>query len=59
MKTSSTDSQESIKSELEFRLWFRDEFAIDYIDAIQTLSERKKESERLWRQLLVKHGVIK
>lgn len=51
-------SQENIKSELEFRIWFRAEFNLDYQDALKTLKERKSESHRLWRQLLVSHGVI-
>ena len=55
---SKSNFQESTKSELEFRLWFRDEFGIDYLEAVKTLQERKKETERLWRQILVKHGVI-
>ncbi len=50
--------QENTKSELEFRLWFRDEFKTDYLEAAKLLQERRSESERLWRQMLINHSVI-
>lgn len=43
---------------LEFRIWFADEFGIDYLDAIQKLNESKKETNRKWHQVLVKHNLI-
>ncbi len=43
---------------LEFRIWFRDEFNIDYLDAIESLRNNKKESDRKWHQVLVKHNLI-
>lgn len=43
---------------LEFRIWFRDEFNIDYLDAIENLRNNKKESDRKWHQVLVKHNLI-
>ena len=52
-------SRENTKNELEFRLWFRDEFGIDYLEALRLIKERKAETERVWRQVLVEHGVIK
>lgn len=55
---SSGNSQKSTKSELEFRLWFRDEFKIDYLEAVKKIQENKIENERLWQQLLVSHKVI-
>lgn len=58
-KNLSSNSQENIKSELEFRVWFRDEFGIDYQEAIKTLKETEAETERRWHQLLVSNGVIK
>tara|TARA_R110002051_G_C8631513_1_gene484827 strand:- start:423 stop:596 length:174 start_codon:yes stop_codon:yes gene_type:complete len=46
-------------SELDFRIKFRDEYGIDYQDATKELEERRHETERVWHQLLVSHGVIK
>ena len=59
MIANSTDSQKNIKNELEFRVWFKSEFNIDYLDAVKILQEKRSETHRLWRQLLVSHGVIK
>ncbi len=58
-RSSKMDSQTSTKNELEFRLWFRDEFGLDYLEAVKLIKERKQETERVWHQVLVKHGVIK
>ena len=43
---------------LEFRIKFKDEFGLDYLDAIDQLNERKSETERNWHQLLVKYNLI-
>ena len=58
MKTNNTGSQKNIKSELEFRVWFRDEFGLDYQEAVKILKEKRSETNRVWRQVLVSHGVI-
>ncbi len=58
-RSSKMDSQTSTKNELEFRLWFRDEFGLDYLEAVKLIKERKQETERAWHQVLVEHGVIK
>ena len=52
-------SQKNTRSELEFRIWFRDEFGIDYQEAVKALKERRLETERRWHQLLVSRGGIK
>ncbi len=52
------NSQGNIKSELEFRIWFRDQFGIDYIQAVKELNERKAETERQWRQVLTSNNII-
>ena len=53
-----TGSEKNTISELEFRIDFRDEFGIDYQEALSDLKEKVYETERLWNQTLVKHGVI-
>lgn len=45
-------------SEIEFRIWFRKEFGIDYLEAVEKLNQRKKESERNWQNMLIKNGII-
>lgn len=52
------NSQENIKNELEFRVWFRDEFGMDYIQAVKELNERKTETERQWQQTLTSNNII-
>jgi hypothetical protein len=47
------NSQNAI-SEIEFRVSFRDEYGIDYLEAINALKKRKQETEREWNQLLVR-----
>ena len=58
MTTNNKALETSTRSELEFRIEFRDEYGIDYQEALQELKERRHETERLWNQTLVKHGVI-
>jgi hypothetical protein len=58
MTMNSTVSEKNTISELEFRIDFRDEFGIDYQEALSDLKEKVYETERLWNQTLVKHGVI-
>jgi hypothetical protein len=58
MTMNNTGSEKNTISELEFRIDFRDEFGIDYQEALSDLKEKVYETERLWNQTLVKHGVI-
>jgi hypothetical protein len=58
MTMNNTGSEKNTISELEFRIDFRDEFGIDYQEALSDLKEKAYETERLWNQTLVKHGVI-
>lgn len=51
------DLPKNIKNELEFRLWFKDTFNIDYIQATHNLNEQKKETARVWNNLLMKHNI--
>jgi hypothetical protein len=57
-KTIEKASPKNIETEIDFRIWFRDEFGIDYLEAVKLIKERKSETERVWRQVLVEHGVI-
>ena len=59
MMMNNTASLENTRNEIDFRLWFRAEFGIDYLEATRLIKQRKAETERLWRQVLVEHGVIK
>lgn len=43
---------------LEFRIWFKDEFGIDYLDALEKLRDDQRETERNWHQVLVKYNLI-
>jgi len=43
---------------LEFRIWFKDEFNVDYLDALERLRNDQKETERNWHQVLVKYNLI-
>ena len=43
---------------LEFRVWFKDEFGIDYLDAIEKLRDDQKQTERNWHQVLVKYNLV-
>ncbi len=56
--TNNGNSQRNTKNELEFRLWFKGEFGIDYLEATKKIQVNKIENERLWQQLLVSRGVI-
>jgi len=61
MMMSNQDNNPILRSDtasLEFRIWFRDEFNVDYLDAIENLRNNKKESDRKWHQVLVKHNLI-
>ena len=49
--------QGDIKSELEFRLWFKAEFGMDYVVAKKHLEDMKIESERKWQQTILKHNI--
>ena len=51
-------SQDDIKNELDFRIWFKSEFGMDYQEAIKWLEDRKAESQRKWMQTLIKNRVI-
>ena len=50
-------SQNSI-NELEFRILFKKEYGIDYLDALDKFKQFKQENERSWNQLLLKHRLI-
>jgi len=52
------NSQNNIKNELEIRVWFKSEFGIDYLDAVNQIKQTRKETERRWHQLLVKYNLI-
>ena len=45
--------QDTQENELEFRIWFRDEFGMDYLEALEKLKNMKQESERKWQQSLM------
>jgi hypothetical protein len=49
--------QANIKSELEFRLWFKAEFGVDYVVAKKQLEDMKIESERKWQQTITKNNI--
>lgn len=49
--------QGDIKSELEFRAWFKNEFGIDYVVAKKQLEDDKTESERKWQQTIIKNNI--
>lgn len=51
------NSQGDIKSELEFRVWFRAEFGMDYLAAKKQLEDMKAESERKWQQTIIKNNI--
>jgi len=53
MMTTNSNSQSAIK-ELEFRVWFKEQFSIDYLEAVKLLNDRKAESNRQWNQLLTR-----
>lgn len=44
--------------ELKFRLDFRDEYGIDYNEAIDNLKRKKEESAARWNQILLKYNLI-
>lgn len=46
------------KTEIEFRIEFKKDYGIDYLDAVNNLKQRKKESERKWKNILIKNGII-
>ena len=50
-------SQKDI-SEIEFRIQFKEEFGIDYLDAVNNMQEFKNENIRRWQQLLIKYNII-
>ena len=52
-------SQTSIESEIEFRIRFKKEYGVDYLEALDKLKNRMEESERKWINTLISHGVIK
>ena len=43
---------------IEFRIEFKKEYGIDYVEAVNRLKEQSKERERRWNELLIKHKVI-
>ena len=51
------NSQDDTKSELEFRLWFKSEFGMDYVVAKKHLEDMKIESERRWQQTIIKNNI--
>lgn len=48
-------SNNSVQEEIEFRIQFKQEYGIDYNEALQRLKEQKKESERKWQNTLIKN----
>lgn len=57
MNHSATDIKRT-KNEIEFRLQFKEDYGIDYLEAIERLNKRKRDSERRWINMLIKNGVI-
>ena len=50
-------SQKDI-SELEFRIKFREEYGIDYLDAVDIVKRTRERTELEWNQLLIKYKLI-
>lgn len=57
MRPAKVNSQGNINDELEFRLWFKKRFGLDYIEAKTKLKSDIAETERKWNQLLIKHDI--
>ncbi len=51
-------SLKNTESEIDFRIRFKKEYGIDYLEALDKLKTRKEESERRWINTLISHGVI-
>jgi len=45
------------KSEIDFRIEFRKEYGIDYLEAVENLQARREESERKWQNVLISNGI--
>ena len=46
------------ETELEFRIRFKKDYGIDYLEALDRLKKMKEQSELKWQQTLVKYGLI-
>ena len=44
--------------EIDFRIWFKNEYGMDYLEALHNLDEQKEESNRKWNQILVKYNLV-
>lgn len=58
-KTISIDRRKTPEEELQFRIDFKNDFGIDYLEACDRLRKMHVKSERNWRNTLIKYGVIK
>lgn len=50
-------NQNTQETELEFRVRFKEEIGIDYLEALDILKKMKQESELKWNQLLLRQGL--
>lgn len=51
---SKNNSPQNIKNELEFRLLFREEFGVDYLEALNKIKNARAETNRKWNQVAIK-----
>ncbi len=51
--------EDGIQNEIEFRLMFRREYGIDYLEALDRLKKQRQKTETKWNQLLVNNKLIK
>ena len=51
------NSQESI-NELNFRVEFKSDYGIDYLEALDKIKQMKQSTARNWHQVLVKNKLI-
>ena len=51
--------EDDIQNEIEFRLMFRREYGIDYLEALDRLKKQRQKTETKWNQLLVNNKLIK
>lgn len=54
-----SEQRDNTQDELEFRLKFREEYGIDYIEVIDNLKRRKQESEARWNQVLMENNLLR
>ena len=56
---SSADFQKNTNDEIQFRIDFKENFGIDYAEAVANFKKVNQESERGWNQLLIKHNLTR